>query len=64
MTDGVADRLAVPGGAKARSRPECWTVHHDARLIETRGRYAEIAKLSNEWWIAESVLKTRWLAIR
>lgn len=64
LPEGVAARLAAPGGAKARARPEGWGEHHDARLIETRGRYGEIAKLSNEWWIAESVLKTRWLAIR
>lgn len=64
MPGDVERRLARLGGAKARARPECWSERHDARLIETQGKYGEIARLSNEWWIEEGVLKTRWLAIR
>lgn len=50
--------------AKLRKLPESWTGNHDERLREAKGRYAKIAKLSDEWGIAEGALITRWHRFR
>lgn len=45
--------------AKAQRLPAKWCVHHDNRLRDTRGSYAAIAALSDEWGVASRILVAR-----
>ncbi|MEQ8292505.1 MAG: hypothetical protein RIA08_09885 [Roseovarius sp.] len=60
----LSEASGIPAKPKRSTLPADWTEYHDSRLRNAKGRYGQIAKLSDEWGIATGALVARWHLLR